>query len=140
MNDQVKSVINDVFQITGEKINEDDPLITEFLMNRHFFETEISKLKLNDAAEREEFLSAFSKMVQELSAKVDQVEQLRKQLLLELLQKNQDIQAESAEKIYGRVGHKLDQLLSKRPIQNSINWSFIICMVQLVILIYIVLR
>lgn len=36
MNDQVKSVINDVFMVTGEKLKENDPLVTELLMNRHF--------------------------------------------------------------------------------------------------------
>lgn len=77
-------------------------------------------------------------MVQELSAKVDQVEQLRKQLLLELLQKNQEIQTESTEQIYVHVVQKLNQPAKEH---QKINWSFITSITGLmnfVLLIYII--
>ncbi|WP_239423858.1 hypothetical protein [Snodgrassella communis] len=114
MDAEIKRIINKVFETTGVKLDPTDPLVAVLLMQYSYFDDAVSKLKTEQQESYEDYLRQFTAKADELINAVNRLETNRQAMLLELLQKNEELANQNEERVYARLKANLDNVSTNR--------------------------
>ncbi|PIT60780.1 hypothetical protein [Snodgrassella alvi] len=114
MDAEIKRIINKVFETTGVKLDRTDPLIAVLLMQYSYFDDAAAKLKIEQQEAYDAYLEQFKAKADELIDAVNRLEQNRQAMLLELLQKNEELVNQNEERVYARLKANLDNVSTNR--------------------------
>lgn len=114
MDAEIKRIINKVFETTGVKLDPTDPLVAVLLMQYSYFDDAVSKLKIEQQESYEDYLRQFTAKADELINAVNRLETNRQAMLLELLQKNEELANQNEERVYARLKANLDNVSTNR--------------------------
>jgi uncharacterized membrane protein YccC len=114
MDAEIKRIINKVFETTGVKLDRTDPLIAVLLMQYSYFDDAAAKLKIEQQEAYDAYLEQFKAKADELIDAVKRLEQNRQAMLLELLQKNEELASQNEERVYARLKVNLDNVSTNR--------------------------
>jgi uncharacterized membrane protein YccC len=114
MDAEIKRIINKVFETTGVKLDPTDPLVAVLLMQYSYFDDAVSKLKTEQQESYEDYLGQFIAKADELINAVNRLETNRQAMLLELLQKNEELANQNEERVYARLKANLDNVSTNR--------------------------
>lgn len=105
--EEIQSVIDDAFLVNGCNLVSDDEYVAVLVMQRRFFNKAVNRLLNQTTSARVTFLTDFNAKADEVIAAVEKVEKLRKDMLLEVLQSNEDAIAGIEERVQGSVSARL---------------------------------
>lgn len=114
MDAEIKRIINKVFETTGVKLDPTDPLVAVLLMQYSYFDDAVSKLKTEQQESYEDYLGQFIAKADELINAVNRLETNRQAMLLELLQKNEELANQNEERVYARLKANLVNVSTNR--------------------------
>lgn len=106
-NGETQNLIAEVFRLTGQRIDENDPIVAVLLMQQELLETSLAEFDRSQDASREVFLRRLSESEARITAAAAKMETYREQLLLELLQKSDHDISQLEDRVYAGVRGKL---------------------------------
>ncbi|WP_066570609.1 hypothetical protein [Snodgrassella sp. CFCC 13594] len=107
MDAEKKAVLDDLYLLDGTVTVPEDPTVTVLVMQRRFFHEALAKIHNEADAENKAFLAEFSAKADDVIAAVEKTEQLRKEMLLEVLQSNEETITSIEERVQGSVSQRV---------------------------------
>ncbi len=110
----IKGIITEVFNLTGQKISEDDPIVAVLLMQRHWIDQYFAERAAESLENANEFLMVFEQKVQQLNSDVQALTSIRKDTVIQLQIAARDIAKKAVHEEVHQKMTAFDDVIRKR--------------------------
>lgn len=137
----VQEVIQAAFAVNKTILTEDDPMTAALVLQMHRFDKAIKTLQLRDFRNQRIFADKFKTEADKIMNAVEKTEQLRKEMLIELLSAHQSAVDEAEKRIYSslltRWNEDIQKMLAEQKLA-SVRMKFLTLAVILVMVLQLI--